>query len=97
MADEQYLFDYKEIVEALIKRQGIHEGEWRIFIEFGLGAANVPISPDGSMQAPASITTVQKIGIKRAEQVNNLSVNAAEVNPSPKAAKRGASKKNAKK
>ena len=37
----QYVFDFKEIVEALLKKQGIHEGIWGIYVEFGLGASNV--------------------------------------------------------
>ena len=92
MADEQFLYDYKEVVEALLKRQGIHEGEWRIFIEFGLGAMNIKTIPEGPSQAPAAIATVQKIGIKRAEEPSNLSVNAAEVNPAPKGASKAAKK-----
>ncbi len=32
----QYTFSYKEVVEALIKQQDLHEGEWAIFVEFGI-------------------------------------------------------------
>ncbi len=91
MPDEQYLFDYKEIVETLVKKQGIREGEWRLLIEFGLGANNVPVG-DNKI-APAVINIIQKIGIKRAEQPSNLSVNAAEVNPALNGAKKIAAKK----
>ena len=76
-----YMFGLKEVVELLIKQQGIHEGVWGISIEFGLSAANVPITPDGSTVAPAAITIIQKIGIRRAESPNNLTIDAAEVNP----------------
>ena len=37
-----YVFDYKEVAEALIKQQGIHEGLWGVYMEFGIGAANIP-------------------------------------------------------
>jgi hypothetical protein len=73
-----YLFDYKEVAEALIKKQGIHEGLWHIAIEFGFGAQNIR-TPTGF--APAAIIPVQKIGLTRTDVVSNLTVDAAEVNP----------------
>ena len=33
-------FSYKEVVEALIKKQDLHDGIWALYIEFGIGAAN---------------------------------------------------------
>ena len=40
-----YLFDYKEVAEALIKKLGIHEGLWGIYLEFGLVATNIHPGP----------------------------------------------------
>lgn len=92
MADvTQYFFDYKEVVEALIKKQGIHEGLWRLIVEFGFTAHNVN-TPEGVLR-PASTTILQRIGITQAEAPSNLAVDAAEVNPRPKAAKKASSKK----
>lgn len=89
-----YLFDYKEVAEALVKRQNIHEGHWGIGIEFGFGAQNIR-TPNGF--APAAIVPVQKIGLNRFEEPNNMTVDAGEVNPLPKRATRGTSKKTGKK
>ncbi|HLA12890.1 MAG TPA: hypothetical protein VJ023_20055 [Pyrinomonadaceae bacterium] len=75
-----YLFDYKEVAEALIKKQDIHEGFWGIGIEFGFGAQNVK-TPKG--YAPAAIIPVQKIGLNRWDEPNNMTVDAAQVNPAP--------------
>ena len=79
---QRYSFTYSEIAEALIKQQGIHEGLWGVFLEFGLEAANVR-PPDGSEGDffPAAIIPVQRIGIQRFRDGNYLTVDAALVNP----------------
>lgn len=80
----QFIFKYQEVVEALIKKQGIHEGNWRLLIEFGLSVTNVNTVPEGEPRLmPATISLVQGIGILRTEETSNLSVDAAKVNPKP--------------
>src|SRR5205085_7178386 len=80
MAEAQsYTFDYKEIVEALIKRQDIHEGLWGIYMEFGIAGANAGLAE--GMVLPAAVVPVVKVGIQRFDKPNNLTVDAAEVNP----------------
>jgi hypothetical protein len=74
-------FDFKEIAELLVKNQGIHEGLWAIYVEFGIGAGNVGPSPEELK--PAAIIPVMKLGIQRVEEPSNLSVDASIVNPSP--------------
>jgi hypothetical protein len=81
---KNYIFDYKEVAEALIKKQGIHEGLWSVYMEFGLGAGNVPTDPSGQVIVPAAIVPVVKFGIQRFDKPNSLTVNAAEVNPRPR-------------
>ena len=34
-------FTHKEVVEALIRYNDLHEGLWGLYIEFGLAAANI--------------------------------------------------------
>jgi hypothetical protein len=77
----QFVFTYKEVVESLLKTQHIHEGIWGLYIEFGIAAANV--GPDKESLKPAAIVPVVKIGLQKFEEENNLSVNAAIVNPTP--------------
>ena len=79
-------FTHKEVVEALIRYNDLHEGLWGLFIEFGLGAANVGSEPGDLL--PAAIVPVKKIGLQRFNEPNNLTVDAAEVNPEPKAKKK---------
>jgi hypothetical protein len=79
---QQYIFSYKEVAKALVKEQEIHEGIWGIYIRFGIGAANVG-EESGTDIVPAAIVPVQQIGIQRFTEMNNLTVDAAEVNPLP--------------
>jgi hypothetical protein len=78
----QIVFSHKEVVEALIKQHGIHEGRWMLLMQFGIQAMNVG---QGSPQnlVPAAMVPVVAIGLQKTDQVTNLSVDAAEVNPAP--------------
>jgi hypothetical protein len=78
----QYLFDFKEVVEALLKKADIHEGVWGIYVEFGLKATNA--GPTESQLFPTAVVPVQRIGIQKFEKQNNLTVDAAKVNPRTK-------------
>ena len=75
----QIVFKHKEVVEALLKQQGIHEGIWGLFVRFGLQAANIGASPADMM--PAAIVPLLEIGLQKFEQENNMAVDAARVNP----------------
>jgi hypothetical protein len=79
----QITFSHQEIAEALIKKGDLHEGLWGIYIEFGIGAANIGQGPDSEEIniVPAAIVPVLKIGIQRFPKSNNLTVDAAKVNP----------------
>lgn len=75
----QFNFSYQEVVEALIKKHGLHEGIWVLSLEFGLGAGN--IGPDENNLNPSAVVAVGKIGIRRTDNITNLSVDASVVNP----------------
>jgi hypothetical protein len=75
----QMVFSFKEIVTALIKAQNIHEGIWGLFVNFGLGASNV--GPNDNELKPTAMIPVIAMGLQRFEKENNLSVDAAKVNP----------------
>lgn len=93
MADSQnVMFDHKTVVEALIKHQGLHEGLWSLAIEFGLGAATAGGEPETLY--PTAMVPVFRIGLNRAEKLNNLTVDAAKANPA-KPSKKGSKKKSA--
>jgi hypothetical protein len=83
----QYMFDYQEVLEELIRKQNLHEGKWRLIFELGFAATNMntPEPPDGAKVAlrPAGVVLVQKVGIARTEESNNLTLDASIVNPKP--------------
>ncbi|MBI5565661.1 MAG: hypothetical protein HY870_12275 [Chloroflexi bacterium] len=83
MAESQnFVFNHREIAAALVKQQGIHEGLWGIYIEFGIAGINVDQGAgDGKNLVPAAIVPVLKIGVQRFPEANNLTVDAAQVNP----------------
>jgi hypothetical protein len=92
---ENIFFDFKEIVTLLVKQQGIHTGIWALHVEFGLAAANMAIEigekpPTPSTEPPTNvlptaIIPIRRLGIARAAHLSDLSVDAAVVNPKPKA------------
>lgn len=79
---KNYVFGHRELAEILVKQQGIHEGLWGVYVEFGFAATNVS-DPNTAEKTftPAAISLIQKIGIQQFPEPSNLTVNAAEVNP----------------
>jgi hypothetical protein len=83
---KNYVFGYTELAEVLVKKLDLHEGLWGLYIEFNFGAANVNASPDGKSLAPAAIAAIKSIGVQKFDTPNNLTVDAAFVNPAKAAA-----------
>lgn len=75
------MFSHKEIAEVLVKAQGIHEGIWGIAVQFGLAATTA--GPTQKEILPSAIVPVMSIGIRKFDTENNLTVDAAVVNPKP--------------
>lgn len=90
---KNYLFNYTELAEMMIKKVDLHEGLWGIYLEFTQGGANVPLTPDGKTIGPAAITIIKTVGIQRFDAPNNLTVDAAEVNPTKTKGAQGGHKK----
>jgi hypothetical protein len=78
------IFSYKEIVETLIKSQGIHEGIWGLFVRFGINAANIGESEE--LVRPAAIIPILELGLQKMQKESNIAVDAAKVNPKPQTA-----------
>lgn len=66
MADVMQLnFTHKEIIEALIVKQGITEGCWSLAVNFGLGAATAGPTPEESH--PTAFVAVTGLGLSKVE------------------------------
>lgn len=76
---QQYIFSFKEVAEALVKQQDIHEGLWGVYVEFGIAGGNIGSSPEDVR--PAAIVPILKLGIQRFSEPSALTIDAAEVNP----------------
>ena len=84
MAEEKinYTYSLAELAEALVKKQGLHEGIWGVAIQFGLGAGNAPAPTDPTIFLPTAIIPITGIGLQNFPiQVKGITVDAAEVNP----------------
>ncbi|MDO8752829.1 MAG: hypothetical protein Q7J80_02955 [Anaerolineales bacterium] len=79
-APQIYQFTHQELAEILIKHKNIHEGLWGIYVEFGLGATNFGQGPNDIL--PAAIVPIIKLGLQKFTEPNNLTVDAAKINPS---------------
>ena len=76
---EKMTLSHSQVTEALIKYNNIHEGLWGLYVEFGIAASNVGPSPD--QLNPAAIVPVLKIGLQKFDKPNNMTADAAVVNP----------------
>ena len=79
----QYIFTYKEVVEALLKKQGIHKGIWGLYVRFGLKAIN--IGEEKTDIRPTAVIPILELGLNKFDEETNISVDASKVNPEPKA------------
>jgi hypothetical protein len=91
MADVlNYVFDHNELVEILIKKQEIREGNWGLYVEFAFTASFVGAGPNDPNMMPAAIAAIKRIGIQKFEPSHpNFpnTVDAAKLNPKPKSKK----------
>ena len=80
MKREVYL-THKELVELIIRKNNLYEGIWSLSIKFGFTGSNV--EAPGRPKCPGMICVVESIGICEVDEVDNLSVDAAKINPRP--------------
>lgn len=85
---QEFNFTHKEVVEALIKQQGLHEGIWMLNIRFGIGAINVQ-SQEGEQSdaVPAAVVPIAGIGLRNVPTLSSLALDAAQINPATKTSK----------
>lgn len=83
MAEQkQIVFTHREVAEALVRYYGLKEGLWGLYIELGIGGANIGMNPASPEEVvPAAIVPIVKLGIQRFDQPNSLTADAAQVKP----------------
>jgi hypothetical protein len=78
----QYNFSHQEVIETLIKKQGLHEGIWSLAFQLGMGATQIPSPTDSNMPLPAAVVSIMGVGLQRTDKEGPLALDAAKVNPS---------------
>jgi hypothetical protein len=76
MAINEYMLSHKDLVKAVIVHRNIHEGFWCLNINFNIAASHGVESPN-----PSVALSIMSIGITRSPEANELTVDAAVVNP----------------
>lgn len=84
----EYKFSHQEVVEALIKQQGLHEGIWMLSVQFGIGGLNIHNPETKTDLSPAAVVPIVAIGLAKKDALNPLALDAAVVNPAPKSSKK---------
>ena len=72
----EYVFEYRELAETLVKKADVHEGLWGIVVRFGFGATNVNTTeaPGEESLVPAAITTIKEIGIQNCSKLDQITL-----------------------
>jgi hypothetical protein len=85
MATSEHKFSIDELIQALLRTQGIHEGHWALNVEFlATGtAANAPAGPGKTL--PALLVSVNSATLVRTEGTVHGAIDAAVVNPRKRA------------
>jgi len=75
------MFKHQEVLEALIKRAGLHEGRWQLIMTFGLAGMNM--GPSESEVVPGAAVAITGIGLQKAspDSPPALTADAAAINP----------------
>ena len=82
--NETRQLSHREVTLALIKSQNLHEGIWQLYIEFGIGAGNMPISEkdqENLKLCPTAIVPIKMIGLLKVDKEGPLALDASKVNP----------------
>ncbi|WP_250467663.1 hypothetical protein [Caballeronia sp. GAFFF2] len=77
----QFMLTHKELVTVLVKEADVHSGIWQLSFNLGFGAANMGSGPEKDDLNPTAIIPILGVGIQRVDEITNLSVDAAQVNP----------------
>ena len=79
----------KAVTELLIKHYGFHDGKFDLLVEYQFAAG--AFGPTVESVNPGIMVGIAKLGLAQAVHSGALTVDAAEVNPAPRAKTRKAS------
>lgn len=74
-------FALRDLLEALIKAKGFHEGHYELTVGFTVAVGVFALEPGN--QKPGVLTHFEGAALRKVPDPTPLSVNAAAVNPAP--------------
>ena len=77
-APTAYALDWRKVASALVKALDLHEGYWKVGLNFTLAAGQTQFS--GGL-SPAAFLSVMGVTLVKAKEMDDLTVDAAFVNP----------------
>ena len=91
------LFTHREVLEQLMRARGIKKGRWQLIFELGHAAININTAVAEQaepVKMPAGVVVIQRIGILPVTEMNDLTLDAADLDkPTRRVPKRGSKKK----
>jgi hypothetical protein len=86
MPTSEHKYSIEELLGALLRDQGIHEGHWALNVEFSATGAAVKPQDNPARTLPGLIVSVNSATLMRADNTAAAAVDAAVVNPRKAAA-----------
>jgi hypothetical protein len=81
MATSEHKFSIDELIQALLRAQGIHEGHWALNVEFLATGTSANSPADPARTLPALLVSVASATLVRTQSSVRGAVDAAVVNP----------------
>jgi len=75
-------YTVKELIELLIRDQGLHEGYFDISVNFGIMMGGF-LNPHGHT-CPSAVVAIEGIGLRQVPELAGAALDAAVVNPAKK-------------
>ena len=89
----RYVFNHKQLLEALVKEAGIHTGKWTLRVNFGCIPNN--FGPSADKISPGLAIALINVGLipAAADHPESMVIDAAIVNPTPRPIAKRASRR----
>lgn len=81
--EAEIAYSTNELINLMLKNEGIHEGNWILSVNFGFSAMSIRNSDDAREVNPSGVVSVHRIGLLRVNAPLPFAVDAAVVNPEP--------------
>jgi hypothetical protein len=81
MPTSEHRFTLQELAAALIRQEGIHEGQWVLNVTFAATGTSVRADPESGSSVPGLLVSVTGVTLVQATAPSPSTIDAAVVNP----------------